>query len=65
MRRTPLQQIGDRIGMYAYLVAIGGLKLWPRIRSLTVEDYPRPEREEPSPAEKFTGNVPQEQDPRR
>lgn len=65
MRRTPLQQIGDRIGMYAYLVAIGSLKLWPRIRSLTVEEYTRPEREEPPPAETLGGNAAQEQDPRR
>jgi hypothetical protein len=65
MRRTPLQQFGNRIGMYAYLAAIGGLQFWPRIRNLTVEDYQRPEREEPSPAETLAGNVAQEHDPGR
>ena len=48
MHRTPLQQIGDRIGMYAYLTAIGGLPLWPRIRRLTVEEHPLPTPEEPA-----------------
>ncbi len=50
MRRTPLQQVGDRIGMFAYLAAMGGLQLWPRIRRLTVEEHPLPAPEEPAAA---------------
>jgi hypothetical protein len=49
MRRTPLQQIGDRIGMYAYLTAIGGRQLWPRVRNLRIEEQRRPSVDEPSP----------------
>ncbi len=29
MRRTPLQLLGDVLGMYAYLAAMGGIQYWP------------------------------------
>ena len=50
MRRSPLQQFGDMVGMYAYLAAMGGLRYWPAIRRASVEEQPFPasvEIEEP------------------
>ena len=32
MPRSPLHQIGDILGMYAYLAAMGGLRYWPALR---------------------------------
>ena len=29
MNKNPLQDLANRIGMYAYLTAIGGLRYWP------------------------------------
>lgn len=36
--RNPLQQIGDMVGLYAYLVATGGLRYWPALRRSVVEE---------------------------
>ena len=54
MPRTPLQQIGDMVGMYAYLAAVGGLRYWPALRRASIVDETLPvEPEEAPQAEEF------------
>ncbi len=55
MRRTPLQQIGDMIGMYAYLAAMGGLRYWDGIRNADMADqaWPVPPPESVRPVEHY------------
>jgi hypothetical protein len=66
MPRTPLQQIGDMVGMYAYLAAIGGLRYWPALRRAGIEEAARPVEPAPAPqAEAFTGTIAYEIDPDR
>ena len=61
MRRTPLQQIGDRIGMYAYLAAMRGLRYWPGLRQAgIVEQTWHREPEAPQVEEFFNDTVRQE-----
>ena len=38
MRRNPLQQFGDMVGLYAYLAATGGLRYWPEVRRAMIEE---------------------------
>ena len=38
MRRNPLQQVGDLIGLYAYLTAMGGRRYWPALFSPAVTE---------------------------
>ena len=66
MRRTPLQQIGDRIGMYAYLAAMRGLRYWPGLRQAgIVEEDWRPKHEAPQVEEFFSDTVRHEYRPER
>jgi hypothetical protein len=36
--RNPLQDLGNRIGLYAYLAAVGGLRYWPVVREVAIEE---------------------------
>jgi hypothetical protein len=36
--RSPLQQFGDMVGLYAYLAATGGLRYWPLVRRELIEE---------------------------
>jgi hypothetical protein len=36
--RNPLQQIGDMVGLYAYLAATGNLRYWPQVRRQVIEE---------------------------
>ncbi len=66
MPRTPLQQLGDMVGMYAYLAAMGGLRYWPDVRRASLEEETRPVELVPAPqAEAFTDTVAYEIDPDR
>jgi len=38
MNKNPLQDLANRIGMYAYLTAIGGLRYWPALRDADIEE---------------------------
>ena len=38
MNKNPLQDLANRIGMYAYLTAIGGLRYWPALRDAVIEE---------------------------
>jgi hypothetical protein len=42
MRRTPLQLLGDVLGMYAYLAAMGGLEYWPALREAPIVEVSPP-----------------------
>ena len=42
MRRNRIQQLGDMVGLYAYLTAVGGLRYWPGIRHLILEEQVLP-----------------------
>jgi len=42
MPRTPLQQFGDLVGMYAYLAAVGGLRYWPALRRASIVEETLP-----------------------
>lgn len=42
MRRTPLQLLGDVLGMYAYLAAMGGLEYWPALREASIVEVSLP-----------------------
>ena len=45
--RNPLQQFGDMVGMYAYLVAVGGLQYWPALRRTgAIEEQTLPDKAE-------------------
>ena len=59
MPRTPLQQLGDMVGMYAYLAAVGGLRYWPALRRAGIEEAARPVGTEVAPQteEFFSGSV--------
>ena len=46
MRRNRIQQLGDMVGLYAYLTAVGGLRYWPGIRHLILEEQVLPKSEE-------------------
>ena len=45
MRRNRIQQLGDMVGLYAYLTAVGGLRYWPGIRHLILEEETLPKSE--------------------
>ena len=51
MPRTPLQQIGDMVGMYAYLAAVGGLRYWPAVRRASIVEETLPAEPEEAPQE--------------
>jgi hypothetical protein len=36
--KSPLEALADRIGMYAYLAAVGGLRYWPTVRQAVIEE---------------------------
>lgn len=36
--RNPLRQLGDMVGLYAYLAATGGLRYWPDVRRTIIEE---------------------------
>jgi hypothetical protein len=38
MNRNPLEELANRIGMYAYLAAVGGLRYWPTVRQAVIEE---------------------------
>jgi hypothetical protein len=42
MRRTPLQLLGDVLGMYAYLAAMGGIEYWPDLRNGSILEVSLP-----------------------
>ena len=42
MRRTPFQQFGDMLGMYAYLTAMGGLRYWPAVQRAGIDEVSLP-----------------------
>ena len=66
MPRTPLQQLGDIVGMYAYLAAVGGLRYWSAVRRAGIEEQTLPVETEVAPqAEAFTDTVEYEIDPDR
>jgi hypothetical protein len=57
MPRTPLQQLADMVGMYAYLAAMGGLRYWPAVRRAGIEEETRPIETEAHPqAGEFFGD---------
>jgi hypothetical protein len=47
MRRTPLQLLGDVLGMYAYLAAMGGLQYWPALREASIVEVSLPPTVQP------------------
>ena len=61
MPRTPLQQFGDLVGMYAYLAAVGGLRYWPALRRASIVEETLPEEaaqeEAPQAEEIFSDSV--------
>jgi hypothetical protein len=36
--KNPLEALANRIGMYAYLAAVGGLEYWPTVRRVAIEE---------------------------
>lgn len=38
MNKNPLEDLANRIGMYAYLAAVGGLRYWPTVRQAVIEE---------------------------
>jgi hypothetical protein len=36
--KNPLEALANRIGMYAYLAAVGGLEYWPTVRRVGIEE---------------------------
>ena len=38
MNKNPLQDLANRIGLYAYLAAVGGLRYWPVVREVAIEE---------------------------
>jgi hypothetical protein len=42
MNKNPLEDLANRIGMYAYLAAVGGLRYWPAVREATIEEQIAP-----------------------
>ena len=66
MRRNPFQQVGELIGLYAYLTAMGGTRYWPALFSPAVVEQRL--REEPADEEDdergaiFESTVPYEPD---
>jgi hypothetical protein len=36
--KNPLENLANRIGMYAYLAAVGGLQYWPTVRQVGIEE---------------------------
>jgi hypothetical protein len=38
MNKSPLEDLANRIGMYAYLAAVGGLRYWPTVRQAVIEE---------------------------
>jgi hypothetical protein len=38
MNKNPLQDLANRVGMYAYLAAVGGLRYWPTVRQAAIEE---------------------------
>ena len=36
--KNPLQDLANRIGMYAYLAAVGGLRYWPTVREAVIQE---------------------------
>ena len=38
MNKNPLEELANRIGMYAYLAAVGGLRYWPTVRQTVIEE---------------------------
>jgi hypothetical protein len=64
MPRTPLQQFGDLVGMYAYLAAVGGLRYWPALRRASIVEETLPaepeqvvQHEAPQAEEIFSDSV--------
>ncbi len=37
MPRSQFHRLGEMLGMYAYLTAIGGIRYWPAIRHTSIE----------------------------
>ena len=64
MEKNPLEHLANRIGLFAYLAAVGGLQHWPTARQAVIEErtmtapsplieatkYEREAREEKVPA---------------
>jgi hypothetical protein len=44
MNKNPLEALADRIGMYAYLAAVGGLQYWPTVRQSVIEERSLPSK---------------------
>jgi len=42
MNKNPLEALANRIGMYAYLAAVGGLQYWPTVRQAVIEERTLP-----------------------
>ena len=38
MNKNPLQDLANRIGLYAYLAAVGGIRYWPVVREVAIEE---------------------------
>jgi hypothetical protein len=38
MNKNPLQDLANRVGMYAYLAALGGLRYWPALREAAIKE---------------------------
>ena len=48
--KNPFEALANRIGMYAYLAAVGGLQYWPTVRQAVIEERTLA----PSPARPLT-----------
>jgi hypothetical protein len=54
MPRSQFRRLGEMVGMYAYLAAIGGLRYWPAARRAGIEEETWPVQAEMAPhAEEF------------
>lgn len=42
MNKNPLENLANRIGLYAYLAAVGGLQYWPTARQAMIEERTLP-----------------------
>ena len=38
MNKNPLEDLANRIGLFAYLAAVGGLRHWPTGRQALIEE---------------------------
>ena len=65
MRRNRIQQLGDMVGLYAYLTAVGGVRYWPAIRHLILEEQVLPKSSGNGAGNAFQNTVPYEYSPDR